>query len=122
MAFSESLAARLRDALARKKNIAERKMFGCICILLHGNAMAGVWKDRLIARLGPDEGEAALREPHVKRNASMVNLRGRSCPSPSAGDVPVSCGVGNREYMACCHGSFRRISRSAWVRNGNRKG
>ena len=66
MAFDESLASRIRDALARKKNIEERKMFGCICFLLNGNALAGVWKDRLIARLGPDEGEAALREPHVR--------------------------------------------------------
>src|SRR5215212_9492123 len=66
MAFDESLAARIRDALARKKGVEEKKMFGCICFLLKGNALAGVWKDRLIARLGPDEGEAALREPHVR--------------------------------------------------------
>ena len=66
MAFSESLAARIRDALARKKNIEEKKMFGCICFFLNGNALAGVWKDRLIARLGPDEGELALLEPHVR--------------------------------------------------------
>lgn len=66
MAFDESLAGRIRDALARKKHIEERKMFGCICFLLNGNALAGVWRDRLIARLGPDEGEAALREPHVR--------------------------------------------------------
>ena len=66
MAFDESLAARIRDVLSRKKGIEERKMFGCLCFLLHGNALAGVWKDRLIARLGPDEGEAAIREPHVR--------------------------------------------------------
>jgi hypothetical protein len=66
MAFDESLAARIRDALHRENNIEERKMFGCICFLLDGNALAGVWKDRLIARLGQDEGEAALREPHVR--------------------------------------------------------
>jgi hypothetical protein len=65
MAFDESLAARIRDALARRKNIEEKKMFGCICFFLNGNALAGVWKDRLIARLGPDEGEAAILEPHV---------------------------------------------------------
>ena len=41
-------------------------MFGCICFFLNGNALAGVWKDALFARLGPDEGEAALREPHVR--------------------------------------------------------
>ena len=66
MAFDETLATRIRDALARRKNIEEKKMFGCICFFLNGNALAGVWKDRLIARLGPDEAEAALREPHVR--------------------------------------------------------
>jgi len=66
MPFSESLAARIRDALARNRGVEERKMFGCICFLLNGNALVGVWKDRLIARLGPGEGEAALREPHVR--------------------------------------------------------
>ena len=66
MAFDETLAARIRDALTRKKGVEEKKMFGCVCFLLDGNALAGVWKDRLIARLGPDEGEAALREPNVR--------------------------------------------------------
>ena len=66
MAFDETLAVRIRDALARRKNIEERKMFGCVCFLINGNALAGVWKDRLIARLGPDEGEAALVESHVR--------------------------------------------------------
>lgn len=66
MAFTASLANRIRDAVARKKGIEEKKMFGCICFFLNGNSLVGVWKDRLIARLGPDEGEAALREPHVR--------------------------------------------------------
>src|SRR5689334_16130180 len=66
MAYEESLAARIRDALARKKGIEEKKMFGGIGFLLHGNMLVGVWKDSLIVRLGPDENEAALREPHVR--------------------------------------------------------
>lgn len=66
MAFDESLATRVRHALARRKNIGEKKMFGCVCFFLHGNALAGVWKDRLIVRVGPDERDAALREPHVR--------------------------------------------------------
>ena len=66
MAFSEPLAERIRTALARRRNVEEKKMFGCICFFINGNALVGVWKDRLIARLGPDEGEAALREPHVR--------------------------------------------------------
>ena len=41
-------------------------MFGGICFLLHGNLLVGVWKNALIARLGPIEGVAALLEPHVR--------------------------------------------------------
>ena len=66
MAFDENLAARIRDALARKRNIEEKKMFGGVGFLLNGNMLVGVWKDSLIARLGPDEGADALLESHVK--------------------------------------------------------
>ena len=66
MAFSESLASRIRDVLVSKRNIEEKKMFGCICFLLNGNALVGVWKDRLIARLGPNNYEEAMMEPHVR--------------------------------------------------------
>ncbi len=42
MAFDETLAARIRDALSRKKGVEEKKMFGCVCFLLNGNALIGV--------------------------------------------------------------------------------
>ena len=41
-------------------------MFGGVGFLLNGNMLVGVWKDSLIVRLGPDEGEVALLEPHVR--------------------------------------------------------
>ena len=66
MAFDETLAARIRQHLARRKGVEEKKMFGGVGFLLHGNMLVGVWKDSLIARLGPDEGDLALLEPHVK--------------------------------------------------------
>jgi TfoX/Sxy family transcriptional regulator of competence genes len=66
MAFNEALAERIRHALARKKNIEEKKMFGGIGFLLNGNMLVGVWKDSLIVRVGPDGYEDALLEPHVK--------------------------------------------------------
>ena len=72
MAFDESLAARIRDALARKKGVEEKKMFGGICFLLNGNLLVGVWKDSLIARLGPDGGEEAILEPHVRGGTGRV--------------------------------------------------
>jgi TfoX/Sxy family transcriptional regulator of competence genes len=66
MAFDESLAQRIRDALARKKNIEEKKMFGGVGFLLNGNMLVGVWKDSLIVRVGPDGYEDVLLEAHVK--------------------------------------------------------
>src|SRR4051794_36450148 len=66
MAFDEALAGRIRRRLARRKNVGERKLFGCACFLLGGNVLVGVWKDSLIARVGPDNYDDALLEPHVR--------------------------------------------------------
>jgi TfoX/Sxy family transcriptional regulator of competence genes len=66
MPYSESLASRIRDVLARNRNIKEKKMFGGVGFLLSGNMLVGVWKNSLIVRLGPHNYEAALLEPHVR--------------------------------------------------------
>jgi TfoX/Sxy family transcriptional regulator of competence genes len=66
MAFDETLAARIRDTLARKRGVEEKKMFGGIGYLLNGNILVGVWKDSLIVRLGSDNYDDALLEPHVR--------------------------------------------------------
>lgn len=66
MAFSESLAARTRDALASTRGITEKRMFGGVGFLLNGNMLVGVWKNALIVRLGPVDGKTALLEAHVK--------------------------------------------------------
>ncbi len=66
MAFSEALAERVRQGLARRKGIEEQKMFGGIGFLLNGNLLVGVWKESLIVRLGPEEGDEALKEPDVR--------------------------------------------------------
>ena len=67
MAYSESLAERMRGIVARRRGINEKKMFGGICFLLNGNMCVGVWKNSLIARLGQEHGDEALLEPHVKK-------------------------------------------------------
>src|SRR5262249_20746549 len=66
MAFDEALAERILQSLAGRKDVGERKMFGCIAFLLGGNAVAGVWKRSLIVRVGPDGYEEALLEPHAR--------------------------------------------------------
>ena len=67
MAFDEALAERIRQGLARKKNIDEKKMFGGVGFLLNGNLLVGIWKDSLCVRLGLDQAEEALLQPHVEK-------------------------------------------------------
>src|SRR5436190_2889990 len=66
MAFDETLAERIRQRVARRKGIEEKRMFGGVGFLLNGNMLVGVWKDSLIVRLGPDNYDDALLEPHVR--------------------------------------------------------
>jgi hypothetical protein len=43
------------------------KMSDGIAFLLNGNVLVGVWKNSLIVRLDPDNGDVAMLEPHVKK-------------------------------------------------------
>jgi TfoX/Sxy family transcriptional regulator of competence genes len=74
MAYDEVLAERVRQALTRRKGVVEKEMFGGVGFLLNGNLFVGVGKNSLIVRLGPEEGDEALKEPHV----SMFRVSGRS--------------------------------------------
>ncbi|HPF39199.1 MAG TPA: TfoX/Sxy family protein [Phycisphaerae bacterium] len=66
MAYSEALAGRMRRVLARRRGIGEKKMFGGLAFLLHGNMACGIVGDDLMLRLG-DEGVAeALCEPGTR--------------------------------------------------------
>jgi TfoX/Sxy family transcriptional regulator of competence genes len=66
MAYDEELADRVRGLLLRHEEFAERKMFGGICFMLNGNMCCGVANDDLMVRLGPERGDAALGEAHVR--------------------------------------------------------
>jgi len=65
MAYSKSLVERIRHLVSRQRGVTEKKMFGCVCFLLNGNLLVGVWKDSLIARIGKDAYETALQEEYV---------------------------------------------------------
>ena len=66
MAFDEELAERVRSALAGRDSITERKMFGGLAFMLHGNMCCGIVKSDLMLRLGPEGGDHALDEPHTR--------------------------------------------------------
>jgi hypothetical protein len=63
MAFDQALALRLRAALAGRKDISEKRMFGGICVLLNGNMLCGIHRHRLMFRVGKEQYAAALARP-----------------------------------------------------------
>jgi TfoX N-terminal domain len=67
MAYDEGLAERVREALAGEDGLTERKMFGGLAFMLHGNMACGIVKDELMLRLGPEGADAALDRPHVRQ-------------------------------------------------------
>ena len=66
MAYDEALAERVRDVLAPRVDLTERKMFGGIAFMIGGNMAIGVIGDDLMVRLEPTDAERALAEPHVR--------------------------------------------------------
>ncbi|MFO1302079.1 MAG: TfoX/Sxy family protein [Burkholderiales bacterium] len=66
MAFDEGLAQRIRDCLRRRSGTTERKMFGGLAFMANGHMFVGVIGGILMARVGPDEYEHALKKPHVR--------------------------------------------------------
>ena len=67
MSYDESLAARVRKLLSRRRDFAEKKMFGGVGFLRNGKMCVGVWKEFLIVLVGPDAYSAALAEPFTKK-------------------------------------------------------
>ena len=74
MAYDEQLAERVRKELASRDGLTERKMFGGIAFMLHGNMCCGVIKSDLMVRLSHEEAERALREDNHTR---LMDFTGR---------------------------------------------
>jgi len=66
MAFDEQLATSVRNELARRPGLVEKKMFGGVAFLVNGNMSVGIHGKELIVRIAPDATEAALKEPGVR--------------------------------------------------------
>lgn len=66
MAYDEKLANRVRKALATRKGIVEKKMFGGLAFMLDGHMCCGVLNDELVVRVGPERYDAALSRAHTR--------------------------------------------------------
>ena len=66
MAYDEKIADRIRKVVGPRLDVSERKMFGGVAFLLDGKMFCGIASDDLMVRVGPENYEAALAEPHVR--------------------------------------------------------
>jgi TfoX/Sxy family transcriptional regulator of competence genes len=61
----EILLDRIRQILDGQEGVSEKKMFGGIAFMVHGNMSVGTWKGSLVVRLDRDRHEETQSEPHV---------------------------------------------------------
>ncbi|HUG33499.1 MAG TPA: TfoX/Sxy family protein [Anaerolineales bacterium] len=65
MAYNEKLAERIRSEL-KGMPFVEKKMFGGVGFLVHGNMACGVHKNGMIVRVDPEKHAALLKKPHAR--------------------------------------------------------
>lgn len=63
MAYDPAIADRIRRLLDGTTGLEERKMFGGLSFLVHGNMSVGVSGDELMVRVGQNRDEEALARP-----------------------------------------------------------
>ncbi len=75
MAYDENLVNRLRELLADEDAITEKKMFGGVAFLLHGNMSVSASRNGgLLVRIDPADTHASLARPHV----ALMKMGGRT--------------------------------------------
>ena len=73
MAYDLTLAARIATLLKEQRDTEQKQMFGGVCFLLRGNMCCGVAGKKLMVRVGKEQYESVLQEPHAK----PMDLTGR---------------------------------------------
>ena len=93
MPYDEYLADRIRRSLKdHKAQCDEKKMFGGIAFMVDDKMCMGVIRDQLMARVGPNAYEEALRKP----GAQPMDFTGR----PMKGYIFVdSVGIDNDDQL-----------------------
>jgi TfoX/Sxy family transcriptional regulator of competence genes len=66
VAYDEDLADRVRVLLAGRTGVREQKMFGGLCFMLNGNMACGILRGELVVRVGKENIEDALSQPHSR--------------------------------------------------------
>jgi TfoX/Sxy family transcriptional regulator of competence genes len=66
MAYDEGLAQRIRGVFTDREDVIEKKMFGGLAFMVRGHMCCGVSGDDLMLRVGPDQYNEALAQPHAR--------------------------------------------------------
>lgn len=66
MAADEGTVQRVRELLAGRHDVDERRMFGGLAFMVAGNMLCAVSSDHLMVRVGKDAHEEALARPHAR--------------------------------------------------------
>jgi TfoX/Sxy family transcriptional regulator of competence genes len=74
VAYDEALAQRLREELSDRDGLSEKKMFGGLAFLVHGNMCVGVTGKDLLARVGAARFDEVVGRP----GARPFEMGGRS--------------------------------------------
>lgn len=67
MPHDPRLAERMRQALAPRGDLVEKRMFGGVCWMWRGHMLCGVESGRCLFRVGKDLEADALRQPGARR-------------------------------------------------------
>ena len=75
MAYDEELAERVRELVASEPGLTEKKMFGGLAFLLHGNMAVGVsGQGGLLVRVDPAHGDELV----ATTSAEPMEMQGRT--------------------------------------------
>ena len=66
MAYDEGLAQRIREELQDHPNMEEKKMFGGLCFMVNRHMCCGIVRDKLMARVGPENYETNLDKEYAE--------------------------------------------------------
>jgi len=61
MPYNEKLVTRIRETLAGKRKVEEKKMMGGLTFMLNNKICVGISGDDLMARIDPEIYESALK-------------------------------------------------------------
>ena len=74
MAYDEELADRIREVVQGEPGLSEKRMFGGLAFLVHGNmAVSASSHGGLLLRIDPGQAESLVDQQHVRR----FEMRGR---------------------------------------------